>query len=146
MDNEQKQASSIEGMRDRIMPTDATRRKAVPMARGLLDYFPDALTEVAHVSFIGNQQHNPGKELHWDKEKSTDHADCIMRHLVERGTWDTDGTRHSTKIAWRALALLQIEIEKEQQADRITASMIIAQRNSEAIARGNTGPGFGVVT
>jgi hypothetical protein len=49
--------------------------------------------------------------MHWAREKSTDHADCIGRHLIERGTVDTDGVRHSTKVAWRAFALLQLEIE-----------------------------------
>ena len=37
-----------------------------------------------------------------------------MRHFVERGTTDTDGVRHSAKVAWRALAGLQKEIEKER--------------------------------
>ncbi len=97
------------------LTTDKTERKNTPMARGLLDYFPDALAAVAHVSWIGNEQHNPGQELHWAKEKSTDHADCIIRHLVDRGTMDTDGVRHSAKTAWRALALLQTEIENEKE-------------------------------
>lgn len=86
------------------------------MARGLLDYFPDACAEVAHVSYVGNEQHNPGQEMHWAKEKSTDHADCIVRHLVDRGTFDTDKLRHSAKVAWRALALLQTEIENERKS------------------------------
>jgi hypothetical protein len=30
---------------------------------------------------------------------------------MERGTLDTDGVRHSTKVAWRALAMLQKELE-----------------------------------
>jgi hypothetical protein len=83
------------------------------MFSGLLAYFPDALAAVAHCSYVGNEQHNPGQPLHWTREKSTDHADCIVRHLVESGTADNDGVRHSAKLAWRALALLQIEIEKE---------------------------------
>lgn len=94
-----------------ILPNDAQERKAVPMARGLLDYFPDALVEVAHLSQVGNDQHNPGQELHWAREKSTDHADCILRHLIDRGKLDGDGIRHTAKVAWRALALLQVEIE-----------------------------------
>lgn len=83
----------------------------MPMARGLLDYFPDALAYVAYVSKVGNDQHNPGQELHWAKEKSTDHADCIVRHLVDRGRLDVDDVLHSGKVAWRALALLQTELE-----------------------------------
>jgi len=99
-----------------MMTTDRQERKDAPMARGLLDYFPDALADIAHVSFVGNQQHNPGEELHWARHLSTDHADCIVRHLVDRGTIDTDGCRHSAKVAWRALALLQTEIENERAA------------------------------
>lgn len=94
------------------MTTDKQERKERPVARGVLDYFPDALAEVANVSYVGNQQHNPGEEMHWARGKSADHADCVARHLIERGTTDTDGLRHSAKLAWRALALLQIEIEK----------------------------------
>lgn len=95
------------------LPTDAKERKDVPMARGLLDYFPDALAAVAIVSRVGNEQHNPGQPLHWSKHLSTDHADCLIRHLVDRGRLDTDGLRHSAKVAWRALAMLQTEIENE---------------------------------
>ena len=93
------------------LPADAKDRKNVPLATGVLDYFPGALAAVAEVSRIGNDQHNPGKPLFWDRSKSTDEADALMRHFLERGRWDTDGTRHSAKVAWRALALLQKEIE-----------------------------------
>jgi hypothetical protein len=34
--------------------------------------------------------------------------------LIERGSVDKDGVRHSTKVAWRALALLQREIERDR--------------------------------
>jgi hypothetical protein len=91
--------------------TEAEKRKAQPLARGVLDYFPDALLAVANLSHVGNEQHNPGQPLHWAKEKSTDEADALMRHLIQRGTYDTDGIRHSAKVAWRALALLQRELD-----------------------------------
>ena len=93
------------------LPTDAKARKAVPIATGVLDYFPDAIAAVAEVSRIGNEQHSPGQPLHWDRSKSKDEADALMRHFIERGTVDTDGARHSAKVAWRSLALLQKEIE-----------------------------------
>lgn len=86
-------------------------RKAIPITTGVLDYFPLAMIEVARCSKAGNDQHNPGQPLHWAKEKSTDHADCLVRHLIDRGTIDTDGILHSAKVAWRALALLQTELE-----------------------------------
>jgi hypothetical protein len=95
------------------LPTTPKERKAIPIATGVLDYFPLALAEVAKTSKAGNDQHNPGQPLHWEKGRSTDHADCIIRHLIDRGTVDIDGIRHSAKVAWRALALLQIEIENE---------------------------------
>jgi hypothetical protein len=93
------------------LPTDAADRKNIPLARGLLDYFPAALAEVARVSKIGNDQHNPGQEMHHARGKSTDHADCLLRHLMERGVIDTDGVTHTAKVAWRALAMLQEELE-----------------------------------
>ena len=94
--------------------TDAEKRKAAPVGTGVIDYFPDALWAVAECSKKGNDQHNPGKPLHWDRSKSTDEADCLIRHFIDRGTTDTDGIRHSAKLAWRALALLQKEIEGEK--------------------------------
>ena len=102
------------------LPTDAAERKAIPMARGLLDYFPDALAAIADVSRVGNEQHNPGQPLHWSKHLSTDHADCLVRHLLDRGSLDIDGLRHSAKVAWRALAMLQTEIEIENEVDKPT--------------------------
>jgi dATP/dGTP diphosphohydrolase len=96
-----------------VLPTDAVARKNVPIATGVLDYFPAALAEVAKISFAGNQQHNPGQPLHWSRGKSTDHSDTMIRHFLERGTIDVDGQRHSAKMVWRALAILQMELEAE---------------------------------
>ena len=96
------------------LPTDSAGRKAVPLASGVLDYFPAALVEVARVSKAGNDKHNPGEPLHHARSKSTDHADSLLRHLVDRGKVDEEtGQRHSAEVAWRALALLQQELEDE---------------------------------
>jgi hypothetical protein len=97
----------------RVLPQDAVMRKQIPIASGVWDYFPQALIEVAKVSFAGNQQHNPGQPLHWSRGKSADHADTLMRHFLERGTMDSDGLRHSAKMVWRALAILQLECEAD---------------------------------
>lgn len=96
------------------LPTDAAGRKQHPIASGFMDYFPDAIVAVSNLSWVGNEQHNPGEPLHWARDKSGDEADTMMRHFMQRGTIDTDGVRHSVKMAWRALALLQKEIEAEQ--------------------------------
>jgi hypothetical protein len=94
-----------------LLPADPAERKGLPITSGVLDYFPLAIAEIARVSQAGNEQHHPGQPLHWDKSKSLDHADCIARHLIDRGSLDADGMRHSAKLAWRALALLQTELE-----------------------------------
>lgn len=103
------------------LPIEAAARKKIPIATGCVDYFPDALAAVAELSRIGNEQHNPGKPLFWDRTKSTDEADTLMRHFLERGTKDIDGVRHSAKVAWRALALLQKEIEAEREPAKVAA-------------------------
>ena len=100
------------------LPSDATARKAIPVATGCVDYFPLALAAIAELSRIGNDKHNPGQPLHWSRGKSNDHADCLMRHFMERGTMDTSGAEpvlHSTQMAWRALAILQLELEAQQK-------------------------------
>lgn len=95
-------------------------RKEHPVCSGFLDYFPDAVVEASRVSFLGNEKHNPGQPLHHARGKSNDHADCIARHLMQRGGFDeltlngiTHRVRHSAALLWRAAALLQEELEAE---------------------------------
>ena len=86
-----------------ILPEDPKERKQIPVYSGCLAYFPDALIEVAKLSQAGNDQHNPGQPLHWDRSKSGDELDALIRHLLE-GDW--------AAVAWRALAHCQKELEK----------------------------------
>lgn len=88
-----------------------------PVYSGVLKYFPDALLEVARVSRAGNDQHNPGEPLRWDKNKSTDESDALVRHLIDHAKgeiYDKDGIRHLAKAAWRSLSFLQRELENEK--------------------------------
>lgn len=98
------------------LPIDAEARKKTPLWSGLVKYFPDALVAVAQLSQKGNDQHNPGQPLHWSRGKSADHQDTLLRHLFDSGTMDSDGQPHSVKVAWRALAILQLEIEEGRKA------------------------------
>lgn len=96
-------------------------RKNAPLARGFLAYFPLAMSEVARISKIGNDQHNQGQELHWDKTKSTDDLDAGMRHLRDHlmgTTRDTDGALHLGKLAWRAMAALERFLEEHPEERR----------------------------
>lgn len=90
----------------------STERKEYPMATGLLDYFPDAAAMVSHVSYLGNRKHNPGQPLHWSRDKSADHADCVIRHYSTRSEMDGE-VLHLAEAAWRAFADLQIALEKK---------------------------------
>lgn len=122
------------------LPTDSEARKRIPLATGCFDYFPDALAAVAEVSFVGNEKHNPGEPLHWSREKSNDHPDCLLRHFMSRGQYEdvtvngrTYRIRHSAEMAWRALAILQLELEAardaEQEAPPTQADAELASRD-----------------
>ena len=103
-------------LKDSKCENKAVERKATPVFSGVLKYFPDAIMEVARCSQVGNDQHNPDQPLHWAREKSGDELDALARHLIGAGTMDDDGVRHSTKVAWRALANLQKELERAGEA------------------------------
>ncbi len=113
------------------LPTDADARKAIPLVTGCLDYFPDALAAVAELSRKATEQHHPGMPMHWDREKSGDEVDALGRHLLERGKRDGDGVRHSTKLAWRALALLQKELELQEGKPLPRAAQTPSCRDSD---------------
>ena len=94
----------------------AEKRKATPIYSGVVKYFPLALAEIASCGQAGNDQHNPNTSLHWDRSKSGDELDALMRHLADHASgeiFDEDGIRHLTKISWRALAALQKAMEQE---------------------------------
>ena len=98
-----------------MLPSDPKSRKNMPIYSGVLKYFPDAIAAVGHVSFVGNQQHNPGEPLHWARGKSMDQMDAAVRHIIDDAmghSLDTDGTYHLAKAAWRILAELQLKIEE----------------------------------
>lgn len=113
------------------LPTEAAARKAIPVYSGFVKYFPDAMMAVAELSRKGNDQHNPGKPLHWDRSKSGDELDALMRHLLDDAMnvpLDTDGVMHKTKVAWRAMADLQkaLEAKKPMTATEINERMRFA--------------------
>lgn len=89
-------------MSEKILPTSHESRKEFPLYSGLFLYFPRALAAVAHHSWKGNQQHNPGQPIHWDRSKSADEEDALLRHVMD-GDW--------VAVAWRALAKLEKELE-----------------------------------
>lgn len=99
--------------------SESAKRKGMPLFSGCLMYFPDALLAISEHSRKANDKHNPGEPLHWSKDKSKDHADCIARHLTDIGpNWDEKDPEldsyHATALAWRSLALLQTVLERKK--------------------------------
>jgi len=90
-----------------MLPTDAKQRKSIPIYTGFIKYFPDAIVEVTKQSVAGSQQHH-GNKVWWDKSKSQDELDSLMRHMLE-GDW--------AAVAWRAMANLQRELDKKKERD-----------------------------
>jgi hypothetical protein len=95
----------------RILADDSSREQ-YPLYDGLFAYFPAALCEVARWSVVGNNKHNPGQPLHWARDKSIDHENKILRHLIDAEQVDKDGFIEAVALCWRSLALCQTILEK----------------------------------
>lgn len=109
------------------LPQDSQLRKEYPLWRGLWRYFPAALAGVARHSKHGNDKHNPGEEMHHARGKSNDHADCILRHIMDlsdmlaRGQHAQDCKAildEANAMVWRTCAWSQILHEQIGGAPR----------------------------
>jgi hypothetical protein len=110
-------------MAKKTLPVDSKERKEYPLFSGCLKYFPAALAGVARLSKIGQEKHAAGQPLHHARSKSTDHEDCIIRHLLdvadliaamERGE-KVDRKEillEVSSVVWRSLAFSQELHEK----------------------------------
>jgi len=101
-----------------MLPTDSEERKNSPVFSGFMAYFPDAIAEVARLSKASNDKHNPGEPMFWSREKSDDHGDCLARHQLQWDELDVDSTGefyHAVKVAWRAMAQLQVLLEEDEK-------------------------------
>lgn len=134
-------------MSKRSLPTDSNERKESPMFSGLLAYFAAALASVARISKLGNDKHNPGQPLHHARGKSTDHADCIVRHLVDLADVEASIARDGTSpelvkqaleeascLAWRALALSQ-EVHERLAGAPLAPAARLPEPNNERVTR-----------
>ena len=93
------------------LPTDSKARKNIPIYRGFVKPFPDAMAAVAQLTAIATKQHHPDGGVYWDKSKSTDELDALLRHMLDDVmvpfSRDAEGALHAVKIAWRGMANLQ---------------------------------------
>ena len=99
-------------MRDTVAPKknvpglndDAEARKGAPVDDVILGYFPNAIAEISRYAKFGNDKHNPGENLHWAFQKSTDHGNCLVRHQMRAAEIDpSSGFYHAIAVAMRAL-------------------------------------------
>ena len=87
--------------------------------QGCLNYFPDALMEVARVSEYGAIKHdNPLEERGFMHERYTlpELTDAMSRHILglseSEVNYDDGEVYHRAQMAWGALASLQNILEK----------------------------------
>lgn len=87
------------------LPEDSSKRKEYPLYRGLFQLFPHALAAISHHTYINCRKHlgsdTPEGTIGWDKSKSPDELDAMLRHMLEEDWVST---------AWRALGNLEREL------------------------------------
>jgi ribosomal protein L7/L12 len=66
----------------KTLPNESKMRYHYPISSGCLAYFPAALAGVAKHSYIGGAKYNDGALVHL-RYISTEHLDCIGRHLLD---------------------------------------------------------------
>jgi hypothetical protein len=128
-------------MTTKTLPNESKARYQYPVMSGCLAYFPAALAGVAKHSYIGGAKYNDGALVHL-RYISTEHLDCIGRHVldlqdliaamkrgeteVETYVYDFDQKQEVLKIipitdailiecnalSWRSLAFSQEQHEK----------------------------------
>ena len=91
------------------LPEDAEKRKEYKIFSGFVNYFPYAIAAVSHLSYKGSLQHHPEGPMHWDKNKSSDELDALMRHMID-GDWE--------HVAWRAMSNLERKLTGNCQYEK----------------------------
>lgn len=65
------------------LTTDSEARKSIMLVAACQDYIPAAMVKFAEHAKAGNDKHNKGQPIHHARWKSTDHEECIARHLMD---------------------------------------------------------------
>ena len=82
---------------------------AKPRMGLMLAGFANALGHVCQADMVGAAKHLD--QYAWLDVPPDEHLDALFRHLFAhmRGEENPDGISHLSSVAWRALALLEIE-------------------------------------
>lgn len=111
-ENETSEAQHTPGFKD-----DRAKPK---VWQGIIRYFPLAIREVSHLSELGSYKYTWGGWAHVEDGR-TRYSDALGRHLVDEcldanGIDPSDGIYHDVKIAWNALARLEIRLRARREA------------------------------
>ena len=96
-----------------LLPSKSAERKKFPIGRMLKRYWPQTIVVLSRLCWEGNEKHNPGEDLHWNRGASDDHNDCTLRHFLEGDHIDEDcGIPACVQVAWRALCASEVMLEE----------------------------------
>jgi hypothetical protein len=103
-----------------------------PIARGFLSYFPRAIEAVATVSQAGYEKYKKWAGWREVEDAETRYRDALARHLLSDDVYDNGeggtGCMHLAQVAWNALALLDLYLEKHPQAPLRAPLITMKQR------------------
>lgn len=86
-----------------------------PVVRGVIQYFPNALSAVAEVSAFGAKKYDWGN-WRFVAEGFDRYTDALGRHIASESREDCDqesGLPHAAHAAWNALARLEFLLTKK---------------------------------
>jgi hypothetical protein len=108
------------------LPVSSAARKEIPLWTGALAYAPAAFALMAATSQKGNNKHNPGEPLHHARGKSTDHQDCILRHMTDYDAMMSYRSRYGVDS-------VDIEALKEELGNLVWRANLFVQEQCELL-------------
>lgn len=92
--------------------------------RGLVDYFPRAITQVAAVSTFGASKY-AWKGWEGVEDGFNRYSDAMVRHLTKEAQGESidpdSGLLHAAHVAWGALARLELMLRNEQENNKTSS-------------------------
>lgn len=126
------------------LPTDSQARKEIPLFSGVLKYAPAALAGMARISKAGNDKHNPGEPLHHARGKSSDHGDCVIRHVMDVADIEATIERVDQGIDWadnHPIREAQVEALLNEASQMLWRAAIWSQELHERYGNAPLAPG-----
>lgn len=104
-----------------------------PVLRGILQYFPRAVKEVANLSQVGAEKYS-WNGWEYVPDGLNRYGDACVRHIVDEATqglydsaWREQGKQvlHATAVAWNALARLELILRDLEESEAIAKEPIL---------------------